>query len=105
MAKAALNMMTRTSACEYAEHHIYMNSVDTGTYLIDFILSSVVCVCVCCFSLHLHYHRNAALLSSKDLVSACVFRETERVAEKQRNRETENHRLAFVLSFCFVRLD
>jgi NAD(P)-dependent dehydrogenase (short-subunit alcohol dehydrogenase family) len=30
MAKAALNMMTRTSACEYAEHKIYMNSIDTG---------------------------------------------------------------------------
>ena len=30
MAKAALNMMTRTSAQEYAKHRIYMNSVDTG---------------------------------------------------------------------------
>ncbi len=30
MAKAALNMMTRTSAAEYAEDHIFMNSVDTG---------------------------------------------------------------------------
>ncbi|WP_086929647.1 SDR family oxidoreductase [Agarilytica rhodophyticola] len=30
MAKAALNMMTRTSASDYAESGIYMNSVDTG---------------------------------------------------------------------------
>ncbi len=30
MAKAALNMLTRTSAEEYAQHGIYMNSVDTG---------------------------------------------------------------------------
>ena len=30
MAKAALNMMTRTCAADYAEAGIYMNSVDTG---------------------------------------------------------------------------
>ena len=30
MAKAALNMMTRTSADDYAKDKIYMNSVDTG---------------------------------------------------------------------------
>jgi NAD(P)-dependent dehydrogenase (short-subunit alcohol dehydrogenase family)/rRNA maturation endonuclease Nob1 len=30
MAKAALNMMTRTSAQEYGLHNIFMNSVDTG---------------------------------------------------------------------------
>lgn len=30
MAKAALNMMTRTSASDYAKDGIYMNSVDTG---------------------------------------------------------------------------
>ena len=30
MAKAALNMMTRTSAQDYANHGIFMNSVDTG---------------------------------------------------------------------------
>jgi NAD(P)-dependent dehydrogenase (short-subunit alcohol dehydrogenase family) len=30
MCKAALNMMTRTSAQDYAEDKIYMNSVDTG---------------------------------------------------------------------------
>lgn len=30
MAKAALNMMTRTSAQDYAASHIFMNSVDTG---------------------------------------------------------------------------
>jgi NAD(P)-dependent dehydrogenase (short-subunit alcohol dehydrogenase family) len=30
MAKAALNMMTRTSAADYAEDGIYINSVDTG---------------------------------------------------------------------------
>lgn len=30
MAKAALNMMTRTSAQSYARDRIYMNSVDTG---------------------------------------------------------------------------
>ncbi len=30
MAKAALNMMTRTSAQELVKHRIYMNSVDTG---------------------------------------------------------------------------
>ncbi|HET9953948.1 MAG TPA: SDR family oxidoreductase [Polyangiaceae bacterium] len=30
MAKAALNMLTRTSAADYAESEIYVNSVDTG---------------------------------------------------------------------------
>ena len=30
MAKAALNMLTRTSAVDYANERIYMNSVDTG---------------------------------------------------------------------------
>ena len=30
MAKAALNMMTRTSASDYKSVRIYMNSVDTG---------------------------------------------------------------------------
>jgi NAD(P)-dependent dehydrogenase (short-subunit alcohol dehydrogenase family) len=30
MAKAALNMMTRTSAADYAQDGIYINSVDTG---------------------------------------------------------------------------
>lgn len=30
MAKAALNMMTRTSAADYAQDRIFMNSVDTG---------------------------------------------------------------------------
>lgn len=30
MAKAAMNMMTRTSAADYAEDGIFMNSVDTG---------------------------------------------------------------------------
>ena len=30
MAKAALNMMTLTSAPDYAEHGIFMNAVDTG---------------------------------------------------------------------------
>ena len=30
MAKAALNMMTRTSAADYAKAHIYMTAVDTG---------------------------------------------------------------------------
>ncbi|MBN1181720.1 MAG: SDR family oxidoreductase [Bacteroidales bacterium] len=30
MAKAALNMMTRTAATQYSENNIYMNSVDTG---------------------------------------------------------------------------
>jgi NAD(P)-dependent dehydrogenase (short-subunit alcohol dehydrogenase family) len=30
MAKAALNMMTRTSAADYAAAGIHMNSVDTG---------------------------------------------------------------------------
>jgi NAD(P)-dependent dehydrogenase (short-subunit alcohol dehydrogenase family) len=30
MAKAALNMMTRTSAADYIKHGIHMNSVDTG---------------------------------------------------------------------------
>ncbi len=30
MAKAALNMLTRTSAADYARSRIYMNSVDTG---------------------------------------------------------------------------
>lgn len=30
MAKAALNMMTRTAAADYAQDYIFMNSVDTG---------------------------------------------------------------------------
>jgi NAD(P)-dependent dehydrogenase (short-subunit alcohol dehydrogenase family) len=30
MAKAALNMLTRTSSADYARDSIYMNSVDTG---------------------------------------------------------------------------
>jgi NAD(P)-dependent dehydrogenase (short-subunit alcohol dehydrogenase family) len=30
MAKAAVNMMTRTSASDYAKSNIYMNAVDTG---------------------------------------------------------------------------
>jgi NAD(P)-dependent dehydrogenase (short-subunit alcohol dehydrogenase family) len=30
MAKAALNMMTRTSAADYVKHGVHMNSVDTG---------------------------------------------------------------------------
>jgi NAD(P)-dependent dehydrogenase (short-subunit alcohol dehydrogenase family) len=30
MAKAALNMMTRTSAADYQQDGIHMNSVDTG---------------------------------------------------------------------------
>ena len=30
MAKAALNMLTRTSAVDYAADGVYMNSVDTG---------------------------------------------------------------------------
>jgi NAD(P)-dependent dehydrogenase (short-subunit alcohol dehydrogenase family) len=30
MAKAALNMMTLTSAADYAKHGVYMNAVDTG---------------------------------------------------------------------------
>ena len=30
MAKAALNMMTRTSGAYYRKSHIYMNAVDTG---------------------------------------------------------------------------
>eukprot|EP01127_Copromyxa_protea_P009115 TRINITY_DN2123_c0_g1_i1.p1 TRINITY_DN2123_c0_g1~~TRINITY_DN2123_c0_g1_i1.p1 ORF type:complete len:379 (-),score=82.68 TRINITY_DN2123_c0_g1_i1:30-1166(-) len=30
MAKAAMNMMTRTSSRDFAEDHIYMNSIDTG---------------------------------------------------------------------------
>jgi len=30
MAKAALNMMTRTSAADYVQDGIHMNSVDTG---------------------------------------------------------------------------
>lgn len=30
MAKAALNMLTRTSASDYARDHIFMNAVDTG---------------------------------------------------------------------------
>ncbi len=30
MAKASLNMMTRTAAADYVEHGIHMNSVDTG---------------------------------------------------------------------------
>lgn len=29
-AQAALNMMTRTSAADYAQSHIYMTAVDTG---------------------------------------------------------------------------
>jgi NAD(P)-dependent dehydrogenase (short-subunit alcohol dehydrogenase family) len=30
MAKAALNMLTRTSAADYAQDGVYMTSVDTG---------------------------------------------------------------------------
>jgi NAD(P)-dependent dehydrogenase (short-subunit alcohol dehydrogenase family) len=30
MAKAALNMMTATSAADYANDNVYMNAVDTG---------------------------------------------------------------------------
>jgi NAD(P)-dependent dehydrogenase (short-subunit alcohol dehydrogenase family) len=30
MAKAALNMMTRTAAADYQSHGIHMNSIDTG---------------------------------------------------------------------------
>ena len=30
MAKAALNMITRTSAKDFADNNIFMNSVDTG---------------------------------------------------------------------------
>ena len=30
MAKAGLNMLTRTCALEFAQEQIYMNSVDTG---------------------------------------------------------------------------
>jgi NAD(P)-dependent dehydrogenase (short-subunit alcohol dehydrogenase family) len=30
MAKAALNMLTRTSASDFKNHRIYMNAVDTG---------------------------------------------------------------------------
>ena len=30
MAKAALNMMTRTSSVDYQKDNIYMNAVDTG---------------------------------------------------------------------------
>ena len=40
MAKAALNMMTRTSAADYAESKIYMTAVDTGW------INDGVCVCV-----------------------------------------------------------
>ena len=46
MAKAALNMMTRTSAADYAESKIYMTAVDTGW------INDGVCVCVrvrCCW--------------------------------------------------------
>jgi NAD(P)-dependent dehydrogenase (short-subunit alcohol dehydrogenase family) len=30
MAKAALNMITRTCAADYARHGVFLNSVDTG---------------------------------------------------------------------------
>ena len=30
MAKAAINMMTRTSSEDYAKSNIFMNSIDTG---------------------------------------------------------------------------
>ncbi len=32
MAKASLNMMTRTSADDFVQDRIYMNAVDTGWY-------------------------------------------------------------------------
>ena len=32
MAKAAINMMTRTSSSDYAKSRIYMNAVDTGIH-------------------------------------------------------------------------
>jgi hypothetical protein len=53
MAKAALNMMTRTSAADYVRDGIYMNSVDTGlcsafTYAATLFL---FCFCFCFFNL------------------------------------------------------
>jgi NAD(P)-dependent dehydrogenase (short-subunit alcohol dehydrogenase family) len=44
MAKAALNMLTRTSAGEYAEKFIYMTAVDTGWSACDWVLS-LACPC------------------------------------------------------------
>jgi NAD(P)-dependent dehydrogenase (short-subunit alcohol dehydrogenase family) len=41
MAKAALNMLTRTSAGELATKRIFMNSVDTG-YPHDFFFFVVI---------------------------------------------------------------
>jgi len=35
MAKAALNMMTRTCAEELATHRVYMNSIDTGELYVE----------------------------------------------------------------------
>ena len=37
MAKASMNMMTRTAAKEFASEGIYMNSVDTGWYIYIFL--------------------------------------------------------------------
>jgi NAD(P)-dependent dehydrogenase (short-subunit alcohol dehydrogenase family) len=41
MAKAALNMLTRTSAADYARSRIYMNSVDTGWITDEYPLPDV----------------------------------------------------------------
>ena len=51
MAKAAMNMMTRTSAADYASSGIYMTAVDTGapTTLIKCELSVLLKVSVICF--------------------------------------------------------
>lgn len=44
MAKAALNMMTRTSAPAYAMEKIYMSSVDTGWYVCNNVLEGTALI-------------------------------------------------------------
>ena len=52
MAKAALNMMTRTSAQDYVKSNIYMTSVDTGASSSSYVplafsvMVTVIYICV-----------------------------------------------------------
>lgn len=58
MAKAALNMMTRTSADDWAKQGIYMNSIDTGW---------ITCALSSSFFLLLVINRSSFLLVSSTL--------------------------------------
>lgn len=45
--QAALNMMTRTSAADYVQDKIYMNSVDTGWITDERHFNFFLCVVFC----------------------------------------------------------